>query len=167
MFRRYPWRCLGYLLLVAGGVAGMIWMLFLDRTWLAMTAAAVAVFGVLRLALWGLRMSRTALRITNKRGILTRGMFNRETIEFELAQVADFHVHQTMLMRWLDVGDVAIVSTNTQQQQIVIMAVPHPTDVTDLLQAQREARRKAAVPANDASLKPGAVVTAPGPIHVE
>jgi hypothetical protein len=167
MFRHYPWRCLGYLALVAAGIVGMIWLLFYDRQWLALLCAAVALYGVLRLGLWGLRMGQTSLKITNKRSILTRGLFNRESIEFDHDHIADLHVHQSTLMRWLDVADIAIVRTDPQQQQIVIMAVPHPKDVTDLLQAQLDARRKTEIPASGAGLKPGTVVTAPGPVEVK
>ncbi len=162
-FRRYPGRCLGYWLLIMAGIAGMIWMLFLDRHWLALICAAVALYGAVRLIAWSLRMSRTALTLTSKRGILTTGLFSRQTTEFELTQLADIHVHQTALMRWLDVGDVAIVSTNPQQKQIVIMAVPHPGEVTELLQAQIEARRNA----TGGALQPGTAVSVPGPLHVE
>ena len=163
MFRRYPWRCLGYWLLVAAGIAGMIWMLFDSRQSLALASAAVAAFGALRLFAWWLRMSRTWLTLTNKRATLTTGLFSQQTTEFELSQLADIHVHQTPLMRWLDVGDIAIVSTNPQQPQIVIMAVPHPGEVAELLQAQIDARRKAA----GGTLQPGTAVSVPGPVHVE
>jgi hypothetical protein len=163
MFRRYPWRCLGYLLIMAAGIVGMIWLLFYSRHWLALICAVVALVAALRLGLWSLRMSRTLLTISNKRGILNTGLFTTEKTEFELDQVADFHVHQTTLMRWLDVGDIAIVSTNPQQQQIVIMAVPHPDNVTELLQARLDARRKAAGGAQPTVT----VINAPGPVHVE
>jgi hypothetical protein len=163
MFRRYPWRCLGYWLLMAAGIACMIWMLFDSRRWLALLSAAIAAYGALRLFAWWLRMSRTWLTLTDKRAILTTGLFSQQTTEFEVSQLADIHVHQTPLMRWLDVGDVAIVNTNPQQPQIVIMAVPHPGEVAELLQAQIDARMKA----TSGPLQPGTVVSVPGPVRVE
>jgi hypothetical protein len=66
-------------------------------------------------------------------------------------------------MRWLDVGDIAIVSTNPQQPQMVIMALPHPGEVAELLQAQIDARRKA----TGGPLQSEAVVSASGSVSVE
>jgi hypothetical protein len=165
-FRRYPWRCLGYLLVVVGGITGMISFLFYSRQWLALLCVAVAAIAALRLGAWSLRMNRTVLTITNRRGILSSSLLRRSTTEFELDQVADMHVHQSTLMRWLDVGDVAIVSTNPQHPQLVIMAVPHPKEVTDLIQAHLDARRRAAT-AGGGQLGPGTAVSVPGPVRVE
>jgi uncharacterized membrane protein YdbT with pleckstrin-like domain len=79
--------------------------------------------------------------VTSKRLILTTGVFSRETTEIALPDVVDVHVHQDLLMRLLDVGDLAIVS-KADGRQLVVMAVPHPRSVADHLQAAIETRKK-------------------------
>jgi uncharacterized membrane protein YdbT with pleckstrin-like domain len=141
MFRRYPFRCLGYVLLSAAGLVGLIYGVDWNWHWLTILGAVVALFAAVRFFLWGLRMSRTTLTLTNKRGTLSSGLFRREDIEFELARLKDLHVHQTLPMRWLDVGDLAIVTSTGQR--VVVMAIPNPAAVAEHMQRHGEREKKA------------------------
>jgi uncharacterized membrane protein YdbT with pleckstrin-like domain len=142
MFRRYPFRYLGYLALAAAGLALLIYSEMHQWRWVAVLGGIVTAAALLRLFVWWVRMRCTVLLLTNKRGALRTGVFRRETTEFEFAGIGDFHLNQTMLMRWLDVGDLALVVNNGQK--IVIMAVPHPASVIAHLQRHVEVEKKAA-----------------------
>jgi uncharacterized membrane protein YdbT with pleckstrin-like domain len=143
MFRRYPFRCLGYILLIVVGIVGLIEGVNLGWHWLTLLGSAVALIVAAKFFHWWLRMSRTTLTITNKRGILSTGIFTQEHLEFELSKIIDLHVHQTLLMRWLSVGDIAVV-TSTTGQQIVIMAVPDAVMVAEHMQTHSDREKKAA-----------------------
>ena len=142
MVRRYPFRILGYLLLTAAGLALLVWSEMHQWHWVSLIGGAVAAAAFLRLFCWWVRMRCNKLILTNKRRALVTGVFHRNSTEFEFAQITDFHVHQTLLMRWLDVGNLAIVGSNGQQ--IVVMAAPHPNSVIAHLQRHVEVEKKAA-----------------------
>jgi hypothetical protein len=166
MFRRYPWRCLGYLLVVTAGVGGAMWLWLRDWQWLSMISLGVGAFAFLRLAIWWLRMHRTTFTLTNKRAILRTGVFSQDSAAIELQNLADYHLHQSLLMRLLNVGDFAIVSAQPHEQQIVIMALPDPEAATRILEPHLEARRKALAAAEGTAGSGATVVTAPEPVHV-
>jgi hypothetical protein len=139
MFRRYPFRCLGYFVLVAASVTAVVYGLQREWHWLAIPGAIVFALSAGRFFLWWLRMVRTSLVLTNRRLVLMTGVFTRDSIEFELARINDFNVYQTLLMRWLNVGDLAIISTD---RRVVVMAVPDPQSVIAFLQSNIAARKK-------------------------
>jgi uncharacterized membrane protein YdbT with pleckstrin-like domain len=145
MIRRYPFRCLGYGLLIVAGLLDLIVCLTWDWYWLGVVGGVVAAYAAFRFLLWWVRMSQTRLTLTNKHGILTTGVFSRDATEFSLDEVVDYHLHQNTLMRWLDVGDLAIISASPSQK-VVVMAVPHPSRIVAQLQMHMEGR-KAPMPA--------------------
>jgi uncharacterized membrane protein YdbT with pleckstrin-like domain len=141
MVRRYPFRCLGHLVVEAAGIAAIVCGVMREWHWLTLLGGGFAAFFAIRFLAWWLRMSRVTLTLTSKRLILATGLVSRETSEIELADVVDVHFRQDLLMRLLDVGDLAIVS-KPDGRQLVLMAVPHPRSVSDHLQAAIETRKK-------------------------
>jgi uncharacterized membrane protein YdbT with pleckstrin-like domain len=139
MFRRYPFRCLGYLLLAAASVALMVYGEQKEWYWLAILGVLVLAISGGRFFVWWLRMVRTSLTLTNRRLILTTGVFARDSIEFELHRINDYHISQSLLMRLLDVGDLAIVSS---ERRVVVMAVPDPQAVVAFLQTNIATRKQ-------------------------
>jgi len=147
MLRRYPLRCLVYALVVLGGLVGGL-VLAVNGWWtLAALAALVGALAAVRFAVWWLRMHNTSLTITSLRAILETGVMQREATELRRDQVGDLQVQQTLPMRWLDVGDLVITSSTADRKQIVVMAVPHPEAVAEMLRAKAVA---AAAPAVEA-----------------
>lgn len=140
MWGRYPFRCLTYLLAELGCLAGVIYGV--HEGWHLLTVPSAVLMAVVggKFFLWWLRMRCTVLTITNKRLILTSGVFSKTTKEFELARIVDFNIHQTLLMRWLNVGDLAVVGANAQ---VVIMAVPDPHGVIAFLQGHIAQQKQA------------------------
>lgn len=142
MLRRYPFRCLGYALLAAVGVALLLDGELSHGHWVTGLGAIVLLATGVRFLVWWVRMRATTLTLTNKRGTLATGVFSTDTREFEFANICDFHIHQNLLMRWLNVGDLAIVANNGQR--FLIMAVPDPANITSHLQRHVEFEKKAA-----------------------
>lgn len=166
MFRRYPWLCLGYLLIIAVGFAGTMWMWLRGWEWLSLICLGGTAFAFVRLGLWWLRIARTTLTFTNKHAILKTGVFSREANTIALDHLADFHLHQPLLMRWLNVGDLAIVSSLPQEQQLVIMSLHDPQAAARILQPYLEAHKNALAEAEGTAGTAEKVVTAPEPVHV-
>jgi Bacterial PH domain len=136
MWRRYPGRCLAYALLIAGGLVGGM-ALINDWWWLGAPAAALGALAAARFAIWWLRMAKTSLTITTMRVILETGVMRREATEMRRDQVADLQVRQNLPMRWLDVGDLVLTSSVGDRNQVVVMAVPHPEEVAELVRAPK------------------------------
>jgi hypothetical protein len=141
MVRRYPLRCFAYLLVEVVGLAGVISGVMWDWLWLTVLGGAVMAFFAVRFLIWWIRMSNIRLQFTSKRLKLTTGVFSRDTTEIDLTDIVDHHFHQSLPMRWLDVGDLAIVA-RPDNRQLVIMAVPHPADVSRQLQSTIDMHKK-------------------------
>jgi hypothetical protein len=137
MGRRYPLRCLIYLVLVAGSSVGIILFLSQGLNVLAGISAAVLLVVLLRFVPWWLRMRNTLLMITNRRVMLETGVLHHEATEFERGELIDVRVLQHGLMRLFDVGDLVITSGSAAKKEVVLMAVPHPEEVAEHLRELR------------------------------
>jgi len=131
MWRRYPFRCMAYLLLVVASSIGAIVALSQEMNVLAGIAAAVLLLTLYRVVPWWLRMRNTLLAITTHRVILETGVFHREATEFERSDVVDVRISQSWLMRLFNVGDLVITIDSRARKQFVLMAVPDPTTVAE------------------------------------
>jgi hypothetical protein len=141
MARRYPLRCFAYLLVEAVGLTGIIYGVMWEWHWLTILAGGLTAFFAVRFLAWWARMRCVTLALTSKRLILTTGVFSRDSTEIDLSDVVDHHFHQSLLMHWLDVGDLAIVS-KPDNRQLVIMAIPQPGSVGQHLQSAIEVHKK-------------------------
>lgn len=137
MWRRYPARCLIYVVAMAAGSVGVVYGIVTEWWFLAILAGAAALLAAIRFFPWAARMGATSLLITNLRFVLETGVLKREATELRRDQIGDLQVRQDLLMRWLDVGDLSITSNTADRKQVVIMAVPHPERVADLLRAPK------------------------------
>lgn len=137
MWRRYPLRCVMYIAAMAGGVVGLLVGLVNDWIFFALLCGAVALLAAIRFFPWWARMRATVLVITNLRFMLETGVMQREATELRRDQIGDLQVRQDLLMSWLDVGDLSITSNTADRKQVVVMAVPRPEQVAELLRAPR------------------------------
>jgi uncharacterized membrane protein YdbT with pleckstrin-like domain len=129
MFRRYPWRCLGYDLLIVVGLLGGLYYLLAGWHFLALVLFVVAGIAAYRLGSWWLRMKHISLMITNKRCVLETGIFTRQVTEMPLDEIADIQVRQTFLQKWMNVGDLVLLSHKGEEHRMIVMAVPSPKEV--------------------------------------
>jgi membrane protein YdbS with pleckstrin-like domain len=133
MWRRYPLRCLLYLLLTVASAIGIIVCLLQGLNVMAAVCAGVLVVVLVRFVPWWLRTRNTTLTITDRRCVLETGIFHRQATEFDRGNLVDVQVAQGGLMRLLNVGDLVISSDPEARKQFVLMAVPDPATVASHL----------------------------------
>lgn len=137
MWRRYPFRCMLYLLLVAASSIGTILMLAQGMNVLAGISVAVLLLVLIRFVPWWLRMRNTSLTITSRRVVLETGVMHREATEFDRGDLVDVRVLQHGFMRLFDVGDLLITNGTDAKKEVVLMAVPGPEAVAQHLRDLR------------------------------
>jgi membrane protein YdbS with pleckstrin-like domain len=134
--RRYPVRCLLYLIVFVAGIFVGLWSYARDYWLLALLFSTLGILALLKFTAWWLRTSRTTLALTSKRCILETGLFTKQTTEVPLPDISEVSVSQSFLTRMLHVGDVTIVTRGGEKKQIVVMAVPDPQEVAALIRGQ-------------------------------
>jgi len=133
MMRRYPGRCLAYLLLILACIASAVWCLNVGHVYLAILPGVVLLYLLVHVGAWWLRMRNTTLVITDRRCIIGTGVLTRQATEVARKDVRDVLVAQDPIMRLLDVGDLVIRTQAGKQKDLVLMAVPHPDLVVQKL----------------------------------
>lgn len=108
-----------------------LWMISL------LTLIPAGVFGV---RLW---MQRTTVyRITTERISVLRGVLTRESVDLQLMRVADVQFRQSLLDRFLGVGDIRVLSSDKAVPDMVIPGVESPAEFKEMLwNLVRERRR--------------------------
>jgi predicted Zn finger-like uncharacterized protein len=82
---------------------------------------------------WWLLTQFTALTVTNRRTVLRRGLFRRDTTEVRHRDVRNLQVDQSPLDRLLGVGDLAISSAGQGDIEIVARGVPNPEKIAAVI----------------------------------
>lgn len=136
MVRRYPLRCLGYLAMFLGGLILGIVVRIEGWNLLSLALFGLAIYGVIRLVLWWLSMKNTTLTLTTQRVIVESGIFAKRTTEIPMKDIAEIQVAQNFFTRMVDVGDLVLLCAGAQRKQLVVMAVPHPTEVAATIRGQ-------------------------------
>jgi membrane protein YdbS with pleckstrin-like domain len=129
MFRRYPFRSSGYVAVI---VAGLVCVgLWLAEGWLALGLLGLVVSAVasFRLFVWALRNRTTSLTLTTRRILLKAGSFTSHSTEIPYPEIRDVQVHQGVLNRLLEVGDMTLYTKMPDKQKVLIMAIPDPEAV--------------------------------------
>jgi hypothetical protein len=141
LIRKHPLRFLGVAIVLLAGIACII-------AGLAGGAAAPgnAPPGLLLIAgaiLTGLAATYwlvawietrfTSLSITNRRSVLRKGLFSRETSEVRHRDVRNLQVEQSAIERLLNVGDLAISSAGQDDLEIAVAGIPDPTRVAAVI----------------------------------
>ncbi|MFO0968915.1 MAG: PH domain-containing protein [Gemmataceae bacterium] len=146
MLRRYPGRCFIYATAFVGGAFLGVLFYMSGYPVLALLCAAVSVFSLLKFFGWWLRTHSTRLLLTSKRCVLETGVFGTHSTEVSLPDISEVRVGQSLLTRLLGVGDLTIISNGAEKRQVVIMAVPHPKDVAELIRGQGKPKELPAMP---------------------
>jgi hypothetical protein len=89
---------------------------------------ALLTLGIGILPLW-LKYLGEKIQVTNKRTILRRGFFSKQTTEVLHDHVRNIQVTQTFWNRVFDVGTLGISSSGQEGIEIVAWNIPHPEDV--------------------------------------
>lgn len=106
-----------------------------------------AIFGVLAaiggFAFWKwLVVQNTRFEITTQRLRLKAGVLNKTTAELELYRVKDFRVDQPFFMRIFGLSNIILVSTDRTHPYVVIPAIPHGTELGDVIRENVESLRR-------------------------
>lgn len=126
MIRRYPIRCMMYVVAILLGIVGTVYFAVMDYPYLALIVGAVLALVIVKATTWWIRMNNTKVVITNRRCVIETGVFSREATEISRNELTNIHVSQNMVMRLMNVGDLVITSETGDKREIVIMAVPDP-----------------------------------------
>jgi uncharacterized membrane protein YdbT with pleckstrin-like domain len=138
MFRRYPYRCAGYVLLIAAAlVCAVLWLVY-DYAAVGVTGLAVGAFAGYRLLAWWVRNRTTSLTLTTRRINLKAGSFTSHSTEIPYKDILDVQVHQGLLNRMLNVGDMTLFTRMPDKKQIVVMAIPDPEGVAAEIRKLRQ-----------------------------
>ena len=138
MFRRHPFRFLFYALLVLGGAVGAAVAGSGNQWPLTMVGVAVAVVGLLLLAVWWIQVLNITLTLTTRRTILRRGIVSKDTSEVRHDDVRNLQIQQSFLERLLGVGDVAISSAGQDDLEIHVKGVPRPEQILELVREHQD-----------------------------
>ncbi len=129
MFRRYPYRCTGYVAALAAALVGVVIWLVYDYPAVGVLGLAVGGFAGYRLLAWWLRNRTTSLTLTNKRILLKAGAFTSHSTEIAYKSIIDVQVHQGILNRMMHIGDMTLFTNMPDKKQIIVMAIPDPEGV--------------------------------------
>ncbi|HWI37473.1 MAG TPA: PH domain-containing protein [Burkholderiales bacterium] len=110
---------LGALCIVGAGAA-----VYLDRQRGPLIAAVATIVGLLFIGVALVRRGTSELVLTDRRIIAKRGFIARTTVEMQLAKVESLHVHQGLLARMLDYGDVTVVGTGSSLEPLRGICAP-------------------------------------------
>ena len=111
----------------AGGVGDVCALSTSRSAWILWLAAAVALApGAWALGAALLRRWTLHYRLTTHRLFTERGLLRRRHDELELIRVDDVSVRQNLLQRWLGVGTVTVVSTDSSNPRLEIEGIEDP-----------------------------------------
>jgi len=138
MFRRYPFRFLGYSLLTLVGLGVLAYGLIHSYHALTVLGIVMVGFGGFRLLAWALRTKSTWLKVTNRRIILHAGALEAHSTEISFKDVTDIQAHQNLFNRMLAVGDLTLFTRIVDKKEILVMAVPDPEGVASRMRQLRQ-----------------------------
>ena len=106
-----------------GGLSALVDVYTAEDISPAVAAAATLLGACTLLAAAVLRLS-TELVLTDRRIIVKRGVFARDTLEMNLAKVETIRVSQGVLGRILNYGNVAVIGTGSTLEPLAFVARP-------------------------------------------
>jgi uncharacterized membrane protein YdbT with pleckstrin-like domain len=133
MFRRYPFRCIGFCLIGMAGLVVVVLGLIYGSVVLALIGGAALCFASFRLLAWYLRTRSTLFTITNKRCTLTTGILREQKSEMLIEKISGVQIVQDMWARLVNIGDLIVSSSEGESRQLILLGVPDPKPVAALL----------------------------------
>ena len=96
----------------------------------------------LPIALWKYYELRSIeYSLSNQRLFVKHGVFSRVEDEVELYRVKDTRIDQPFFLRLLGLANIVLVTTDPNQPNIVLQAIPGAKDVREKLRTATEDRR--------------------------
>lgn len=124
-------------------VLTIAWLALAIETWgrgYNNLAVLTISLGVVLVVFWAMLLYRMAqayygheYRLTNRRLFISTGLMRRRLDQMELISVKDVYTRETLVERWLSLGTVVVVSTETDVPMFYISGVNDPKQVMDLI----------------------------------
>jgi uncharacterized membrane protein YdbT with pleckstrin-like domain len=137
MFRRYPLRCLAYLVIALGLITATAWAFTAERTTLGLVALIAAALVVGRFIYWSVAMSATAVIVTNRKVTVETGVFTREATEVPLKEITSIQIEQDAIQGVLGVGDLAIQCERGSKQAVLVLGLWAPEVIVQQINAAK------------------------------
>ena len=83
-----------------------------------------------------LKIKKTRYLITNQRVKITTGIFSQDIQEVELFRVKDTAAHQPFFMRLFKLGLIELVSGDSKNPDIVLVAIPNPRETRERIRQE-------------------------------
>lgn len=139
VFRRRPLGTLAIFVVWAASV-----FLFLksrgseEAAVLGWLALAMVLCSLLVIASWYVLSVATTLTITDRRSVFRRGIIRRDTSEVQHDDVRNIQIEQTLTQRLVGVGDLGISSSGQDDLEIVVLALPNPAGIVDIVRQNQD-----------------------------
>ena len=128
----------GYVVTAAAETAPAIPLLEVRPSWWSCFWLLLFSWLVIPLLLALRRRHLLVMRIYPNRVSLERGLLHKEFRELFIRDIRSIEVEQSFFQRMLGIGDVTISTAATVDADEIIVGVPAPTQIKNLLIAQRE-----------------------------
>lgn len=133
IFRYRPFRFSLCVLLAVGGAAGAIYAYSQEQPALAVASLVAMFVGIGFIFSWWIRAVATTLTVSTRRTMLRQGIISRRTSEVTHDDVRNIQVHQSIIERFLGIGDLLISSAGQDDMEIRVYAVPDPEGVAQIV----------------------------------
>jgi uncharacterized membrane protein YdbT with pleckstrin-like domain len=135
------WKNFNSLAILIVSVPVCVW-LNVSLAWspyIYLVAGAAALWALVQ---WAVVRS-TVYEVTNERLVITRGIFTRVTDTLELYRVRDIQIVQPLLLRFLNLHNIAIITTDSTTPEAVLDFIPTSAGLGDQFRKAVEACREA------------------------
>ncbi len=139
MFRRYPFRFVGYLLLVVLGLVALVAVPFQLNTQsqvaLGILGGAALAFGGYQWLSWWLHARKQVVTITKTSLVVNEDAHADQTREIHHESISSIDIYQPMMCRWMGVGSMAI-SWGQEKEEVYLDAVERPHELVEQVRKQ-------------------------------
>jgi uncharacterized membrane protein YdbT with pleckstrin-like domain len=95
----------------------------------------IAAFGFLTLMFWYVRAKSDHLVIKDDEIVWTHGLLNKGYAEISMASVRTTRLHQTLLQRVMNAGDIEIYASG-DAPELVVKGLPNPGEILRVIRGQ-------------------------------
>lgn len=147
-WRAWFWRVVFAALLVAIGIAGLFYVLYVfwgkpELTYYALGAAVVVLGAVGYFLFLHLDRRSTHIRVSSQTIDIESGIFGRTIDTLQLWRIRDIDFEQTFTERLLGIARIRILSHDQRQPNLVLRGLPGSRDLFDRIRDQISIARQA------------------------
>lgn len=137
MLRAAPFRFISLSALVLAAIGFGVWFAYENRPVVAAIVGVIGLGAFGWLLFWKVQTYATRLRVTNKRTVMTTGLFSRATTEVVHDNIRNVKIDQSFWERVWNVGRISIASSGTDDEEIEMAGVPNPHELARIIDLYR------------------------------